>query len=346
MSQPAFYDLKAVHAPIAQEIERAINTVVHRGHFVDGPELAAFENEFAKYIGTKHAIGVNSGLDALVLCLASLGIGVGNEVIVPGFTFYATWLAVHRVGAIPVPVDVLPEAANIDATKIKPAITKKTKAIIPVHLYGNPADMPAILEVAREYELYVIEDNAQAVGAGINGKKTGSFGRVNATSFYPTKNLGALGDGGAITTDDDNLAIKVRKLRNYGSIEKYKHEMPGFNTRLDEIQAAILRVKLRHLDRWIAEKRQIIANYSDYMPDIPLDKLQMIKYSAESAPHILACCDKENLLAKYTWPRHYPYYFADFAKQFGAKGIDLPVSQNLSKYERSLPLYNGMLPCA
>ncbi|HSZ73107.1 MAG TPA: DegT/DnrJ/EryC1/StrS family aminotransferase [Cytophagaceae bacterium] len=255
------------HEQVKDEIQKALLDVFHSEWYVLGERVERFENEYARYIGVKHCIGVGNGLDALKISLRSLEIGIGDEVIVPANTYIATVLAISEVGATPVLIEPDAKTCNIDLIKIEKKITAKTKAIIPVHLYGLPCEMEALMEIAQRHRLYVIEDNAQAAGAECKGKKTGSFGHLNAHSFYPTKNLGCFGDGGAITTDDDELAVKVRMLRNYGSKVKYHNEVLGYNSRLDEIQAAVLSVKLKYLDRWNQERKQIAAWYKEYLQD-------------------------------------------------------------------------------
>lgn len=257
-----FLDLAGLHAPLAAELEAATKRVIAAGHFILGPELEAFESEFAAYCGSRHCIGTGNGLDALTLTLIAAGIGPGDEVIVPAQTFIATWLAVSHAGATPVPVDISPASHTIDPAQIEAAITSRTRAIIPVHLFGRPADMAAINAIAQRHKLFVLEDAAQAHGARYNGKHVGQLGDAAAFSFYPGKNLGALGDGGAVTTDDEALANRLRGLRNYGSPQKYHHPEIGFNSRLDELQAAFLRVKLPNLDAW-NNRRVEIANQYD-----------------------------------------------------------------------------------
>jgi dTDP-4-amino-4,6-dideoxygalactose transaminase len=254
-----FLNLKRINDSYDPQIQAAIERVLKSGRYILGDETNHFESEFANYCGVKHCIGVGNGLDALHLILKAYGIGPGDEVIVPGNTFIATWLAVSYTGATPVGVDPHVETYNIDPSLIKQAITAKTKAIIAVHLYGRPADMQAIKAIANKYGLKIIEDAAQAHGATLDGVKTGGLGDAAAFSFYPGKNLGALGDGGAVTTNDDDLANTIRMLRNYGSTVRYEHSLAGFNTRLDEIHAAILRAKLSHLDT-ANQARTFIAN--------------------------------------------------------------------------------------
>jgi len=254
-----------MHQDIRDEIDAAIAGVIDRGDFILGKEVAAFEEEFADYCGVKHCIGVGSGLDALTISLRGLGIGKGDEVIVQANTFVATALAVNHVGATPVLVDHDPETYNLDARRITEAITEKTKAIIPVHLYGQPSDMDDINAIAREHGLMVIEDGCQAHGATYNGRRVGSLADACAFSFYPGKNLGGLGDGGAIVTDNDALAGWVRSARNYGSTVKYHHTVQGFNSRLDSVQAAVLRVKLRRIDEWNKRRQHVADLYRQHL---------------------------------------------------------------------------------
>jgi dTDP-4-amino-4,6-dideoxygalactose transaminase len=271
-----FLDLRAAHLELKPELEAAFARVLESGWYILGAEVEAFEIEFARYCGVKHCIGVGNGLDALHLALQAYGIGPGDEVIVPAHTFIATWLAVSACGATPVAVDVREDTYNMDPDSLSAAISPRTRAIMPVHLYGQPADMDAINDIAKRNGLVVIEDMAQAQGARYRGKRCGSLGHAAGTSFYPGKNLGALGDGGAVLTDDDAIADKVRLLRNYGSRVKYDHEIKGCNSRLDEFQAAFLRVKLAHLDEWNERRSRIAERYSDSLlgrnirvPDAP-----------------------------------------------------------------------------
>lgn len=256
-----FLDLQAGYLELREEIDSALARVAVSGYYLLGPELEAFEREFADYCGVKHCIGVGNGLDALRLALTAQGIAEGDEVIVPSNTYIATWLAVSQCGASPVPVEPRSDTCNLDPERIEAAITPRTRAIIPVHLYGQPASMEPINELARRHGLFVLEDAAQAHGSRYRGRRAGSLGHAAAWSFYPGKNLGAFGDGGAITTDDAVLADRLRMLRNYGSRIKYVNEAQGFNSRLDEIQAAVLRIKLRHLDAWNARRAAISDRY-------------------------------------------------------------------------------------
>lgn len=253
-----FLDLKEAHEELCAELDAAWRRVRASGWYVLGPEVEAFEQEWADYCGARHCVGVANGLDALVLALRALGVGPGDEVIVPSNTYIATWLAVSAVGATPVPVEPDEATYDIDPTLISAAITPRTRAILPVHLYGQPADLDPILALARAHGLAVVEDAAQAHGARYRGRRIGAHGDVVCWSFYPGKNLGAMGDAGAITTNREDVADRIRVLRNYGSRVKYVNEVQGVNSRLDPLQAAILRVKLKHLDAW-NERRQAIA---------------------------------------------------------------------------------------
>lgn len=250
-----------------QEYMDAIAGVLRSGRFILGPNVEAFEREVAAYLGVRHAVGVNSGTDALVIALRALGIGPGDEVITTPFTFFATAEAISMVGATPVFVDIDPRTFNIDPNLIEPAITERTKAILPVHLYGQAADMDPILELARRCRLRVIEDAAQAFGGMYKGRKLGALGDAGCFSFFPSKTLGGFGDGGLIATNNDEFAERARMLRAHGSKEKYRHEMLGYNSRLDELQAAILRVKLAHVDAWNEHRRQRARVYSDLLAD-------------------------------------------------------------------------------
>ena len=257
-----FLDLGAAYRELKPEIDAAVSRVLESGWYILGPEVEAFETEWAAYCDAEHAVGLANGLDALTLALRALNIGPGDEVIVPSNTYIATWLAVTGVGATPVPVEPDVATHNIDPARIEAAITSRTRALLPVHLYGQPADMDPILDIASRHGLRVIEDAAQAHGARYKGKRIGTHGDVVCWSFYPGKNLGALGDAGAITTNDTALAERVALLRNYGSRQKYVNEEAGVNSRLDPIQAAVLRVKLGVLDEWTERRRAVASSYT------------------------------------------------------------------------------------
>lgn len=260
-----FLDVKEINNQYRNEMDEAIDRVVSSGLYILGQEVKAFEEEFASYCKVKHCIGVGNGLEALTLIICAYGIGEGDEIIVPSNTYIASILAISQNGAIPVLVEPNIKTYNIDPILLEEKITPRTKAILAVHLYGQSANMDAINEIAKKYKLKVIEDAAQAHGATFNGKKTGTLGDAAGFSFYPGKNLGALGDGGAITTNDDNIAEKLRALRNYGSLVKYEHIYKGLNSRLDEIQAAALRVKLKYLDKDNSKRHQIAEYYRNFI---------------------------------------------------------------------------------
>ena len=280
-----FLNLKRINASYETQLQTSFERVLKSGRYILGDETQHFETEFASYCGAKYCIGVGNGLDALHLILKAYKIGPGDEVIVPGNTFIATWLAVSHAGATPVGVDPHIESYNIDPELIEEAITPFTKAIIAVHLYGRPATMNAIQAIARKYSLKVIEDAAQAHGASFDGRKTGSLSDASAFSFYPGKNLGALGDGGAITTDDESLADTLRMLRNYGSTVRYEHSLAGFNSRLDEFQAAVLRAKLINLDASNNARRTIADRYLSEINN-PICKLPKLDALHKSAWHL------------------------------------------------------------
>jgi dTDP-4-amino-4,6-dideoxygalactose transaminase len=281
-----FLDLKAPYLELKEELDAAYQRVMESGHYILGQELEHFEREFAEYCETKYSVGVGNGLEALHLILRAMDIGEGDEVIVPAHTYIATWLAVSYAGAIPVAVEPDLNTYNIDPSKIEAAITAKTKAIIAVHLYGQPADMDSINLIAKKYGIKVIEDAAQAHGARYKGRRAGNLADAAGFSFYPGKNLGAFGDGGAITTNDEQLAEKIRLLRNYGSRIKYQNDVKGYNSRLDELQAAFLRVKLTKLDEWNQRRRQLAQHYLFQLSEIADLKLPYVPEWAEPVWHL------------------------------------------------------------
>jgi dTDP-3-amino-3,4,6-trideoxy-alpha-D-glucose transaminase len=265
-----FLDLAAANAELHRELSGAAAEVIASERVVLGPRLEAFEAEFARFTGAAHAVGVGSGLDALSLGLRALGVQPGCEVLVPSHTFVAKWLAVAAIGAVPVPVEPDPATANLDPDRLTAAITPRTAAIVPVHLYGLPCDLDAVMEVAARHGLAVLDDAAQAHGARLRGRAVGSIAHASAWSFYPGKNLGALGDGGAVTTSDAGVARRLRSLRNYGSLERYVHDELGTNSRLDEIQAAMLSVKLARLPEWNARRAAVADRYAEGLADTGL----------------------------------------------------------------------------
>ena len=333
-----------------KDIRDAFDRVYTRSWYIGGQEDSDFEKAFAAFCGTDYSIGTGNGLDALMLALKALGIHEGDEVIVPSNTYIATALAVTYVGAIPIFVEPDIRTFDIDPSRIEDAITDKTKAIIPVHLYGQPCDMEPILALAEKYRLYVVEDCAQAHGATYKGKTIGSFGHAAGFSFYPGKNLGALGDAGAVVTNDKELADKVRALGNYGSDYKYHHIYKGNNSRLDEMQAAFLVAKLPHLDRMNEERRSIAQRYLDEIrnPEIVLPYV-----NPDTVPvwHVFAVrCKHRDELEKFLnendigTNKHYPIpmHLQECYKDLGYKKGDFPIAEEISETELSLPMYYGM----
>jgi dTDP-4-amino-4,6-dideoxygalactose transaminase len=295
MNDIAFFDITRAHDEIRDELEAAFAAVVEGSYFIQGKALARFEEEFAAYCGTQHAIGVGNGLDALTLILRGYGIGPGDEVIVPSQTFIATWLAVSACGATPVAADIELNSFNLDPSAVASRITKHTRAIIAVHLFGQTADMGALGILARRHGLYLIEDAAQAHGAEEAGMRAGALGDAAGFSFYPTKNLGALGDGGAITTNDSDLARRIRRLRNYGSDVKYVHEEAGTNSRLDELQAAFLSVKLARLEEKVIRRNEIAARFRRGMQGVPGIHPPAVGEGKRSAWHLFVIrCEKRD----------------------------------------------------
>ena len=348
MSVIPFIDLKAQYQSIKEEIRVAMDAVLENATFILGPAVAAFEKKFAAYVGVKHAVGVNSGTSALHLALLAAGVGPGDEVIVPAMTFIATASAVDYTGATPVFVDVDPVSYTIDITKIAAKITKRTKVIMPVHLYGQPADMDPIMEIARRHGLLVIEDAAQAHGAEYKGGQCGSIGDIAGFSFYPGKNLGAFGEGGAITTNRDDFAEKVRMLRDWGQRKKGEHEIQGFNYRLEGLQGAVLGVKLNHIERWNEGRRRAAADYDQLLKGVPgVVTPQRMEY-AKHVYHVYAILAKDrDRVAKALQEKgistnvHYPkpVHLQKCFASLGYKRGDLPVAERLAENELSLPIY-------
>ena len=345
-----FVTFKPIEKELDKELREAFERVYSGSWYVLGKEDEEFEKAFARYCDTRYCVGCGNGLDALMLSLKALGIGKGDEVIVPSNTYIATVLAVTYVGAKPVFVEPDIRTYNIDVNKIEEAITKATKAIMPVHLYGQPCDMDPIIKIADEYRLHVIEDCAQAHGAKYKGRKVGSFGDVAGFSFYPGKNLGALGDAGAAVTNDENIMEKIRAFGNYGSDYKYHHIYKGNNSRLDELQAAFLNVKLLYLDRMNKERCRIASLYLNRIknPNIVLPYIP-----DEMAPvwHIFAIrCEKRDELADYlkelgiATNKHYPIpiHLQECYKDLGFKEGDYPIAEEISATELSIPMYYGM----
>jgi dTDP-4-amino-4,6-dideoxygalactose transaminase len=342
-----FLDLKPAYVELAPQLDEACRRVMASGWFVLGPEVESFEREFAVYCGTAHCVGVGNGLEAMELVLRAWDIGAGDEVIVPSNTYIATWLAVSAVGATPVPVEPDPRTHNIDASLIAAAITSRTRVLLPVHLYGQPADMDAIMALAKRHKLRVMEDVAQAQGARYKGRLTGSLAHAGAFSFFPTKNLGALGDGGAVTTDDAALAERVRVLRNYGSRQKYVNLEKGVNSRLDEMQAALLRVKLPHLDEWNERRKVLAARYLAALADLPGLGLPKVPQWADPAWHLFVITsDRREELTKALdragigWLIHYPIppHLQAAYREMNKGAGSFPIAERLAQSVLSLPL--------
>lgn len=340
-----FLDLTAQQQEIAGELRAAVSRVAESGWYVLGPEVEAFESEFAAYCGVRHCVGVANGLDAIELILRAHGIGAGDEVIVPAMTFVATWLGVTLAGATPVPVDIRADTRNIDVDHVAAAVTPRSRAILAVHLYGTPAPMAALRQIADRSGLVLIEDAAQAHGARLGGGRAGALGDAAAFSFYPTKNLGAWGDGGAILTQDDRIAAAARRLRNYGSDVKYHHEVVGRNSRLDELQAAILRVKLTRLDPWNALRRAVASGYAAGIKDLDIE-FPAPGPECESAWHLFVIRHpRRDELRAYLSERgietmiHYPvppHLQPCYAGRFA--GAAFPVSERHASQALSLPM--------
>ena len=340
-----------MHAAIRDEVLEAMRRVYDSQWYILGPEVIRFEQAYSDFNQVAHTVGVGNGLEGLTLALRALGIGPGDEVLIPSNTYIATWLAVSQVGATPVPVEPDLTTSNLDPARIEDALTPRTRAIMPVHLYGQPCRMLEVMTLARRHGLLVIEDNAQAQGATFEGQITGSFGDVNATSFYPTKNLGALGDAGAITTNDADLAQHLRLLSNYGSTQKNHHELLGYNSRLDELQAAVLQVKLGQLSTWTHQRRQLAAWYSEYLAGLPGLRRPAVAAGAEPVWHLYVIHTarrdalQQHLVAQgistlvhYPVPPHLQPAYAYLGLSSGA----LPIAEELAATCLSLPLWPGM----
>lgn len=342
-----FADLKEQYHAISGEIDDAVRGVIQRADFILGKEVEEFETEFAAYLGVKHAVGVGSGLAALELALRAYGIGPGDEVVTAANSFVATALAIAAVGARPVLADIDPLTHNIDPRALEAAITPRARAAIPVHLYGQPAALEPILAVSERHNLLVIEDACQAHGARYQGRRVGGFGHAAAFSFYPAKNLGAYGDGGMVTTDDPSVAEKVRRLRNYGQVAKYHHEVAGTNSRLDTLQAAVLRVKLRYLDRWNESRRQHASSYGRLLDGLPLRR-PSVAGDVEHVYHLYVIeVDERDRVREalhalgvetgihYPVPIHLQKAFASLGHRPG----DFPVTEAAAQSVLSLPMF-------
>lgn len=342
-----FLDMKSPYAELKGEMDEAYLRVMESGWYILGKEVEAFEQEFAAYCGAKHCIGVGNGLEALHLILRAYDIGEGDEVIVPSNTYIATWLAVSYAGAKPIPVEPDPYTYNLDPARVEKAITSKTRAILPVHLYGQPVDIDPLITVARNNNLIVVEDSAQAQGANYDGKMCGALGDASGFSFYPGKNLGALGDAGAVITNDNRLAEKVRLLRNYGSEVKYYNKMKGYNSRLDELQAAFLRVKLRHLEEWNKRRREIAEFYLETLANVPDILLPQVYKQSRPIWHIFPIrTNNRHNLQEFLNTRgigtliHYPVppHLSEAYKDLNYKKGDFPIAEMLADTELSIPI--------
>lgn len=348
--QVKYLDISAAHADLAEELEAAVTRVARSGWYLLGPELDAFETDFAAYCETSHCVGVGSGLAAIELALRAAGVGPGDEVIVPAYTWVATWLGVTAAGANPIGVDVEPSTYNLDPSAVEAAIGSRTAAILPVHLRGAPAAMEEIVAIARAHDLLVVEDAAQAHGARTGGRRVGSFGDLAAFSFYPSKNLGALGDGGAVTTDDPALAERLRLLRNYGMRDRYEIELAGTNSRLAELQAAVLRVKLPHLDSWNARRGELARAYDEAFVGRDGIALASVPDGAEPVHHlyVIGHPDRDACAAALAERGiqtlvHYPvlpHRSGGYEDQW--RRGSFPVAEALADAAISLPLYPQM----
>ncbi|GAA4373002.1 DegT/DnrJ/EryC1/StrS family aminotransferase [Hymenobacter koreensis] len=349
--QVPFLSFVPQHQLIREEVLAAVARVYDSQWYVLGESVTDFEQQFAAYCNVSHAVGVANGLDALHLSLKALDIKPGDEVIVPSNTYIATWLAVSYVGATVVPVEPNPTTYNLDPTQLETAITPRTRVILPVHLYGQACQMADIMDIANRYEINVIEDNAQAQGAICRGQRTGSFGQLNATSFYPGKNLGALGDAGAITTNNADLARKVQVMRNYGSQQKYYNEIIGHNSRLDELQAAVLSVKLKQLDYWTSQRQQIAGLYNQALEGVGDLKLPEIAKECTHVYHLYVVnTQSRDALHKWLQERsigtliHYPVppHLQQAYSHLGFKAGQFPIAEASAKTVLSLPMWPGM----
>lgn len=353
MNPIPFLDLSIVHNNIYEELNDSFNRVMKSGVFILGYELEAFEQEFAEYCEAKHAVGLGNGLDALRIGLIALGVRPGDEVIVPSHTFIATWLAVTECKAIPIPVEPEEGSFTISAGAIEKAITSRTRVIIPVHLYGQPSDLDPIISLANRYGIKVLEDAAQAHGARYKGRRIGSHGDLVAWSFYPGKNLGGFGDGGALTTNHQEIAESIRMIRNYGSQRKYEHEIEGCNSRLDPLQAALLRVKLRYLDQWNDERKKIascylksfsnLSKFGLHLPFVPawadpVWHLFVIKTSKRDLLQILLSESGISTLIHYPKPPHLQKVYSRLGFGIGS----FPVAERISSETLSIPIYPGL----
>lgn len=347
------FDSKRQYAQIGEEAEKAVCEVMRSGCYILGPNVKALEKELASYIGCNFTVALNSGTDALHIALRALDIGAGDEVITTAFTFVATASAIGLAGATPVFVDINPDTFNIDADKIEAAITPKTKAIIPVHLYGQAAEMDKIMDIAKRHNLKVVEDCCQAIGAEFKGQKVGSFGDFGCFSFYPTKNLGGMGDGGMITCNDENLYNRVLALRNHGGAVRYYHDELGVNSRLDEIQAAIIRVKLNYINEWNEKRRENAYRYNEMFKKYPEVLTPVENKDAYAVYHqytirienrneVHKLLQEKGIGAMIYYP--VPLHLQKLHKELGYKEGDLPLTEKDTKMVMSLPMFPEITP--
>ena len=346
-----FLSFVPMHASIKTEMMNAFEKVYDSYWYVNGESVSNFEKEYARFNQVDNTIGVSNGLDALFLALKIVGVKAGDEVIVPSNTYIATALAVTFIGATPIFVEPNIDTYNINPKNIEAAITSKTKAIMPVHLYGQCCEMEEIMAIAKKHNLFIIEDNAQSQGSSFNNKLAGSWGHVNGTSFYPGKNLGAIGDAGAVTTNDTNYASQIKSLRNYGSSKKYYNEVIGHNMRLDELQAALLSVKLQHLPNWTLQRQQIASWYNEGLKDVEEIILPKVHQNATHVYHLyIIRTTKRDELQQYLTQQgigtmiHYPMppHLQEAYSFLGHKKGDFPIAEELANTMLSIPLYPGM----
>jgi dTDP-4-amino-4,6-dideoxygalactose transaminase len=347
MTKVPFVDLKTQYSAIKNEVLAAVADVFDSGQFVLGKQVAAFEEEFAAFCGVRYGVAVNSGTSALHLALLAAGVGPGDEVITVPCTFVATVAAIVYTGATPVFVDVNPVTYTMDPSRVEAAVTSRTKAVLPVHLFGNPADMDPILAVARRHNLMVIEDAAQAHGAEYKGQRCGSIGDLGCFSFYPGKNLGAYGEGGLVTTNDPDFARSIRMLRDWGAEKKYEHVLKGFNYRMEGVQGAILRVKLRYLEQWTESRRAHAAAYNRALSSLPLTLpaeppgnrhvFHVYSVLTDQRRELMECLNSNGVQTGIHYP--FPVHLLPAYSDLGHRAGDFPVSERIANQELSLPMY-------
>ena len=346
-----FLSFDHINAPIKVELSNAFNDFINSGWYILGDRLKTFESEYAQYNGTKYCAGVGNGLDAIIIALKACNIGPGDEVIVPSNTYIATWLAITNVGATPIPVEPRVETYNINPDLIEEKITSATKGILPVHLYGQSCEMDKIMAIANKHNLFVIEDNAQSQGATFNGKMTGSFGHINATSFYPGKNLGAYGDAGAITSDSEELIEMCKVIRNYGSRIKYFNEIKGFNSRLDELQACLLSIKLKHLNEMNSLRIEVAQKFNESLKNVGDLILPVEAAGSKAVYHLYVVRTKmRDKLQKHLSDKgigtliHYPKppHLQEAYSELNYKIGDFPIAEEIAETCLSLPIYPGL----